>query len=292
MTEKYISYISQLYHYIKYSLHKPKFQFNKAMFITSIDIDVGSKDIGVINKGENDSNVHNTLSECKIGEIEEHALPIFINFFEELKIPVTFAIRGQLFEVADSPLQLIFDSSVKHDIGSHGYSHRNFQELSCVEAESELTLVSKLMKNVGLTPKSFVFPKNKVAHLQLLEKWGYKCFRGYGDFLNDGMYISKRGLLYDVHPSLFIGQCTTPSFPMKMVDIAVRNKAPFHVWFHLWDFSSRARKWRKEKAIQKVIDNFFFPLFRYTAEKEKAGLLTFETMLSATQKVESLREMY
>jgi len=37
----------------------------------------------------------------------------------------------------------------------------------------------------------FVFPKNIIAHLDLLEKYRYKCYRSYGNFINDDMYIKK-----------------------------------------------------------------------------------------------------
>ncbi len=80
---------------------------------------------------------------------------------------------------------------------------RVFTALSELEAERELRMISAGMKKFGITPKSFVFPKNQVSHLQLLERYGYLSFRARGNFFRDGMYIRKYGNLFDVHPSLF-----------------------------------------------------------------------------------------
>ena len=277
---------SQLLHFLAYSIKKPKMQLNKGMFIISIDIDVGSRELGVINKGKNDPNVRSHMSEYQVGEIEEVALPLFVTTFTDLRIPATFAIRGQLTEVSNSNLKLLLKSSVKHDIGAHGYYHRDFTNLSRNEAENELTLISSRMRKFGITPKSFVFPRNRVAHLELLEKYGYKCYRSRGmhayGFMNDCMYIEKQGQLYDIHPSLRIDQNMNSLFLRKIVDIAVTKKLPFHIWFHLWDFGETS------DSIQKNIKETLFPLLDYVKNKEKSGKLTFETMLSAAEKVEKL----
>jgi peptidoglycan/xylan/chitin deacetylase (PgdA/CDA1 family) len=254
-------------------------QLERAMFIISIDVDVGTRELGVLNRGKNDMNVNNRISESRVGEIEETAFHLFAETLNDCEIPVTFAIRGQLTEVNDSILELLLKSSVKHDIGAHGYYHRKFTNLSCNEAENELKMISLGMKKFGIVPRSFVFPKNRVAHLDLLEKYGYKCYRGYGGFTNDCMYIEKQGRLYDLHPSLYLDRgCFT--FPKKILDIAIEKKLPFHLWFHLWNFGGT------NELIKRSIDNIVSPLLKYSKKKQKSGMLTFETMLSATEEVE------
>lgn len=274
------NFISQLIHFFGYSLKKPKMTLEKGMLIVSIDIDVGSPKLGVINKGKNDANVNKHISEYRVGKIEEAALPLFVENFNDFGIPVTFAIRGQLTEVNDSILELLLKSPVKHDIGAHGYTHREFTNLSRNDAENEVNMISAGMKKFGITPRSFVFPKNSVAHLDLLEKYGYKCYRGYGDFMNDCMYIEKHDQLYNIHPSLYIGQSTSFMFLKKILDITITKKLPFHVWFHLWNFGET------RESMQRSINNVFIPMFKYGKKKEENGMLTFETMLSAAKKVE------
>jgi hypothetical protein len=180
-----ISFLSQLYHFLAYSIKKPKMQLEKGMFIISVDVDVGSRELGVLNKGKNDENVVKGMSEYRVGEIDEVAFHLFLEAFNDFETPVTFAIRGQLVEVDNSILESLFKSSVEHDIGAHGYSHIEFTSLSRNEAENELNLISEGMNKFGIVPRSFVFPRGGLAHLDLLERYGYKCYRGVGDFMND-----------------------------------------------------------------------------------------------------------
>jgi peptidoglycan/xylan/chitin deacetylase (PgdA/CDA1 family) len=279
---KYVSIFSQFYHWTAFASRKPKMRLENGVLITSIDIDVGSKEVGLINKGKNDVNVSDFHSEYDLGKIEEQAFPLFLDFFNSLEIPVTFALRGQSTEVSAPVPDSLLESNSKHDIGAHGYSHRIFTELSATEAESELKMTALGMKKRGIVPKSFVFPKNKVAHLSLLEKHGYKCYRSSGDFRTDSMHVEKHGQLYDIHPSFYIGQSINPIFLRKILDLAVVRKLPFHVWFHLWNFGE------SPSLIQKGIKNVLFPLYSYAKKKEKMGILTFETMLSTTERVEAL----
>jgi hypothetical protein len=281
-----VSFLSQLYHFVAFRLEKPKMQLENGMLIISIDIDVGSKKLGIINKGKNDAYVNKYISEYLVGEIEERAFHLFVDLFDDFEMPVTFAMRGQLTEVDDSILNLLCESSVKHDIGGHGYSHRQFKNLSHNEAKTELNMLSVGMKKFGVIPRSFVFPRlsgpKGVAHLDLLEKYGYKCYRGYGDFLSDCMYIEKQGRMYDIHPSLYIDQSTSYIFLKKMLDIAIAKRAPFHIWFHLWNFGET------KESMQRSINNVFFPLLNHAKKREKSGELAFETMLSAAERVKKL----
>ena len=281
MKQKYVSLFSHLYHFLVYSIKKPAMQLETGMFIISIDVDVGSRELGIINGGKNDANVSSHSSEYQIGKIEETALPLFIEHFNDFELPVTLAIRGQLTEVEDSIPKLLQGSSVNHDIGAHGYSHRKFTDLSRDEAENELKRISMGMKKFGIIPKSFVFPKNRVAHLDLLEKFDYKCYRSHSGFMNDSMNIKKRDNMYNMYSSLFIDQYTRYPVFCKILDIATSKKLPFHMWFHPWNFGE------SKETIEKTFNKVFAPLLKYAKTKEKNGTLTFETMLSAANKVEA-----
>lgn len=269
-----LSVPTQLCHLISFSLRKPRAQLECGALITSIDIDVGSRLIGEINKGRNDSNIHKYLSECRVGEIEEKTIPLLIQFFDNLEIPVTFAVRGQLTETKSVVLELLLTSPIKHDIGAHGYYHKSYSSLSRTEAQNELELISVGMNEFGIKPRSFVFPKNEVGHLSLLEKYGYKCYRGEVGLVNDGMYIKKQGKLYDIHPSFHLGCTYTPIFLHKIIDIAAQNKLPFHIWFHPRDL------YETRGSTQRNIDLVLSPLYKYAKKKEEEGTLKFETMYS------------
>ena len=187
--------LSQFFHLGLFTLRRPETQLECGRLITSVDIDVGSKAVGEKNKGRNDANLHWCLSERQIGAIEESAIPPIVRFFDELEIPVTFAVRGQLTETQNTTLDLLTRSAVEHDIGAHGYYHRTFTSISFAEAQNELELISDGMKKFGLKPKSFIFPKNKINHLSLLEKFGYICYRDVGGLANDKMLIEKNGTI-------------------------------------------------------------------------------------------------
>jgi peptidoglycan/xylan/chitin deacetylase (PgdA/CDA1 family) len=256
-------------------------QLERGMLIVSIDVDVGNKEVAIINR-ENKGYpaVYKRISDYRIGEIESMAIPIFVEMFNDLEVPVTFAIRGQLVEVDESILKLLLGSAVRHDIGAHGYYHREFKSLSHDEAEEELKMISVGMKKFKITPRSFVFPRNSVAHLDLLEKYGYKCYRSYGTFMSDCMSIEKHGVLYDIHPSLFLDQWSNAGFLEKMVDVCIAKKLPFHVWFHPSQFGET------KEAVHKTIEKIFFPFLSYVKRKENSHVVSCETMLSAALNVE------
>lgn len=276
-----ISLFSGLYHSVFFEIGKHALApFQNGMLIVSVDIDVGSKELGVINKGKNDLNVSHCMSEYEIGEIEETSVPEFIKLFDNYKLPVTFAIRGQLTEVRDSVLVTLLKSPVKHDIGAHGYYHRKFKNLSHYEAEAEIKMISQGMRKFGLAPKSFVFPSNSVAHLKLLEKYGYECYRDYSDFLHDSMCMRKHGGLWEVHPSLLIDKYSKFAFLKRILDISTERRLPMHLWFHVRDFGKECSE------IKRNAERVFLPLLEYAGRKERDGVLTFETMLSAARKAQ------
>jgi peptidoglycan/xylan/chitin deacetylase (PgdA/CDA1 family) len=274
----FASILSQLSHLIAFSFKKPMLEFETASLIVSIDVDVGSEEVGVKNNGSNDRNVHNFLTEREVGRIEEQVVPLLVQAFDEEELPVTFALRGQLTEVENSIVSPILEASTRHDIGAHGYSHKVFTTLSEAEADKELSLISTGMRKFGIIPKSFVFPKNEISHLPLLEKYGYLSFRGRGTFIWDGMYVKKCGNLFDVHPSLYLGKFYDLSFSKKIIDLAAKLRSPFHVWFHPWNLGN------SPEIASKRVDKVLLPLIRHAKEKKKHGMLRFETMRSIAEK--------
>ncbi len=275
-----LSIPSQFLHLVDFVIRRPVTQLEKGAMITSIDIDVGSSSLGDINKGKNDINVNDYLTENRLGEIEEKAVPSLIEFFKSLEIPVTFAVRGQLTELKCSILELLLESPIKHDIAAHGYYHKTFTSLSAREAKHELELVSYGMKKFGIRPRSFVFPKNKVAHLSLLEEFGYQCYRGEGGLGKDGLSVERQGRLYDIRPSFYLGVTYNPLFLRKIVEISIKNRAPFHLWFHPSDLYETG-----ERSARRKIERVLLPIYRYAKKKEKKDELNFETMSSIIKRV-------
>jgi len=135
-------------------------------------------------------------------------------------------------------------------------------------------MIATGFQKFGLRPTSFVFPKNRVCQLELLERFGYESYRDEGGLRKDGMFIRRRGQLYDVHPGLYLGLTYNPIFLTKMIDIAVTRRLPFHVWFHphnIFEISG---------LTQGKLERVFSPFYNYAKKKEKEGTLKFETMRS------------
>jgi len=276
--------LSQFFHYVAFSFKKSLSEFDTASLIISIDVDVGSPEVGVKNGGRNDRNVNDFLSERVVGKIEEQIIPLLLQAFNKFEFPATFALRGQLTEVDNSIYHSILESSAQHEIAAHGYTHRVFTKLSENEAEEELRMISAGMKKFDIVSKSFVFPKNQVSHLKLLEKYGYLSFREQGGLFRDGMYVRKCGNLFDVHPSLF-SEFHNFVFITKIIDLAVKYRAPLHIWFHPWNLG------HNPKAAAKKIVNGLVPLIEHAREKKKQGVLKFETMYSIAQEYQRLKNI-
>jgi len=139
---------------------------------------------------------------------------ILLNLFEKYDIPATWAIVGHLFldrcqkeegiphrnmprfkedwyscdpctDIHKAPLyygkdivEKILSSPVKHEIGYHSFSHVIFSECSREVAQAEIEEGVKLAKEMGISLKSFVFPQDKVGHLDVLKENGFVAYRG------------------------------------------------------------------------------------------------------------------
>jgi peptidoglycan/xylan/chitin deacetylase (PgdA/CDA1 family) len=137
-----------------------------------------------------------------------------LDLFEKHNIPATWAVVGHLFldhcekedgiphkdmprfkedwysfdpctDIQRDPLyygrdivEKILSNRVEHEIGYHSFSHVIFSECSREVAEAEIKEGIKLAKEFGITLKSFVFPWNKIGHIDILKENGFKIYRG------------------------------------------------------------------------------------------------------------------
>ncbi len=140
------------------------------------------------------------------------AVSTLLELFEKHNIPATWATVGHLFldhceresciaqknllhsnnkipdphtSVEKAPLfygkdivEAILSSSVKHEIGLHSFCHVPFSQCSREVAEAEVSEGIKLAEKLGITLKSFVFPKNDIGHVDVLKQYGFKVYRG------------------------------------------------------------------------------------------------------------------
>ena len=139
---------------------------------------------------------------------------ILLNLFGKHNIPATWAVVGHLFldhcecedgiphknmprfkedwystdpctDIQKDPLyygtdivEEILSNRIEHEIGYHSFSHVIFSECSREVAEAEIKEGVRLAKEFGITFKSFVFPENKIGHVDILKENGFKIYRG------------------------------------------------------------------------------------------------------------------
>jgi peptidoglycan/xylan/chitin deacetylase (PgdA/CDA1 family) len=79
-----------------------------------------------------------------------------------------------------SLVRQLLERKVAHEVGSHSFSHVIFGDPGCSEATaaSELLASRKCAAELGVSPTSFVFPRDSVGHLRLLPEHGFTCYRG------------------------------------------------------------------------------------------------------------------
>lgn len=76
-------------------------------------------------------------------------------------------------------VNMILDSNIKHELASHSFSHVDFSMCSREVALAEVRKTQELMRKLfNVSPKTFIFPKSRIAHLDVLEKEGLISYRG------------------------------------------------------------------------------------------------------------------
>lgn len=84
-------------------------------------------------------------------------IPKMIDIFKEEDVKITFFPTGNWAEKNRDMLKLIDDAG--HEIGNHGYSHRDYDKLNFDENKEEILKADKAIKDViGRSPKFFAPP--------------------------------------------------------------------------------------------------------------------------------------
>lgn len=74
----------------------------------------------------------------------------------------------------------VLESDADHEVGCHTFSHVEFGDPGTTPeiAEAELRRCVEAAADYGLELRSFVFPRNRVGHRDLLAEYGFTCYRG------------------------------------------------------------------------------------------------------------------
>ncbi|MDL5360614.1 polysaccharide deacetylase family protein [Halalkalicoccus sp. NIPERK01] len=154
-----------------------------------------------------------------------------LSILEEFSIPATWAIVGHLFleecdgthaEHPGSPdwfardpggsagehddwfgpdlVRAVRDADVDHEIACHGFSHVEFgnRETSRETAVAEVEASIEAAASMGVELRSFVFPRNRVGHRDVLAAYGFRSYRGVRpDQWFDAVPMRRTGKLLD-----------------------------------------------------------------------------------------------
>lgn len=259
---------------------------NKAIFIISIDTELAWGRISTPNDG-----VLNILRKdplhCR-GVIDK-----LLDVFRENDIKATWAVVGHLFldrceleegiphknvlrptdnwysfdpcsNINKSPLfygrdviERILSNSIKHEIGLHAFSHVLFSECTREVADAEVKEGIRLAKHVGIEVRSFVFPQNKIGHVDVLSENGiqiyrgkdlvradpkqfalFRKFNGFVDILKPQLSKAiKRDGIWEISSTGMFGEI--PQIPYGLLlrsrlgmQTAINGNGIFHIWLH------------------------------------------------------------
>lgn len=106
------------------------------------------------------------------------------------------------------------------EIALHGATHLVFGDHSRATAERELSTGVELLADAGIDAESFVYPRNRIAHVDLLAEYGIKSYRG-----RDARWFERRSLPDSVRKAARFGEelvgWTPPAVVPRETDRAV-----------------------------------------------------------------------
>lgn len=145
---------------------------------------------------------------------------MLIDLFDKYDIPATWAFVGHLFYdscsesthpvndltggadpysnqdvdplyYAPDVIDMVEETDIDHDIGGHSFTHPEFTQIEESTARAELATMVDIAAERGIDISSFVFPRNSVAHINLLDEFGITSYRtgtvGTNYILRDGI---------------------------------------------------------------------------------------------------------
>lgn len=210
-----------------------------------------------------------------------------------------------------SMLERILACPMPQEVGCHGFSHVIFGDAGCSEAtaESELAACVAAARPLGLTPRSFAFPRNQVGHAHLLRRHGFVCYRGLdpswyhgwpaplrraahlGEFLlrtepptvvperaPDGLWNIPGSMIYlPIHGvRKHVPVSARVARAKKGIDAAIRQRRIFHLWTHPTNLVDE---------MDAMLDGLR-EILAYAERRRRDGVLATEPMASIAEAAE------
>ncbi|MCL4479590.1 MAG: polysaccharide deacetylase family protein [Deltaproteobacteria bacterium] len=202
-------------------------------------------------------------------------------------------------------VEWIRNSKTEQEIACHSFSHIIFGDPGCSAetAESDIGACINIAQEIGMSFKSFIFPRNAEGCLSVLKQYGFTAYRGMDKtwfydiqqkklqkifhYLDELLMISPRSVqieeplegLFNIPGSmLYLAKDGVRSFipvsfrvkkAKKGIDKAIKNKEIFHLWFHPFNLVGHY----EDKML-----SAFEEILQYANVKKKEGILKIMTM--------------
>jgi len=218
--------------------------------------------------------------------------------------PCTDRYRDPLWYGPDL-VEKILQCSVPQEVASHSFSHTVFPKCGPEVARAELAACLEQAKRYGITLRSFVFPQDRPAHLDLLKEAGFVAYRGptaslFQDvrprwlgkskhFLDDLLVwpvacVSPREVLpglWELPGSMMYGFMLgiRQLIPVRTrirkakegIERAIQDRKIFHLWFHPEMLGYRDRELLEGLEA----------IYAYADQKRREGVLQIVTIQKA-----------
>ncbi|MBK6517857.1 MAG: polysaccharide deacetylase family protein [Polyangiaceae bacterium] len=129
----------------------------------------------------------------RCAELETHIVESLLSMFDRHGVTATWAFVGRLLDRAPSfPVKTdhgekiwyaphlidsIREARTEQELGSHSFEHVYFGTIDRQAARADLDAARAVHARHGIEFRSFVFPRNQVAHVDLLGEVGLRVFR-------------------------------------------------------------------------------------------------------------------
>jgi len=248
------------------------------------------------------------------------------DLFDEYEIPTTWAIVSHLLEDCDGDhsdrmvpdfewvddwygelpcasgmdeelwyapwlIDRLQECETEQEIGLHGSTHMQLGADGCSRehAEEEIGAAVETLREHRVEPKSFVFPRNDIGHLDVLREYGIEAYRG-----KDARWYEQAGVPSVVKPPLrFIDEAARFQPPVvEPVErdglVEVPGSQLFHPLHDGWQYTpgessvARAKKGLQEAARTGGVFHLWFHPFNLGHNSEK-DLNRLEQILEITK---------
>jgi hypothetical protein len=201
-------------------------------------------------------------------EANRHGTRRLIELGEKYGIPMTWAICGMTADQDPDTYELIRTSNVGHEIAVHTYSHIAVPEHDEATIRADIERCINVLR-IPTRPKTFIFPWNKEGRHNLIRELGFVAFRGKSRAI--GVPRKEYGM-FNISPVVYMGAGSYRGSKVinKLMEICVKNRSVFHLWFHPWDLV--------RPTVEEFSSSTLEPVLSHMAELRDSGLLSIMTM--------------